>query len=59
MTSHNNNIQNLEVVDSVIDDVGEKIETVFPVLANLDPSSDEFLLLNSLWIQWCQYLGTV
>lgn len=57
-TKQESNIEYLHVVDSLIDQVGEKIESVYPILAEVDPKSDEFQLLDRLWVHWCHYLSS-
>lgn len=50
-------IEFIHLVDFAIDEVGEKIEAVYPLLANLDPQTDEYQLLNRIWMDWCEYLN--
>lgn len=50
-------IEYLHVVDLAIDFVGENIEAVYPLLANMDPKTQEYQLLNRLWTDWCEYLN--
>jgi hypothetical protein len=51
-----NKIEFIHLVDIVIDQVGEKIEAVYPLLAGLDPMTEEYQLLNRLWLDWCSYI---
>jgi len=51
-----NKIEFLYLVDFAIDEVGEKIEAVYPLLSKLDPKSDEYQLLNRIWTDWCEYI---
>jgi len=50
-------IEFLNVVDFAIDQVGERIEAVYPLLADIDPKTDEYKLLNQMWLEWCDYLA--
>lgn len=49
-------IEYLYVVDDAVDEVGEVIEHIYPILCDIDPRSDEYRLLNNIWVDWCKYL---
>lgn len=50
-------IEFIHLVDFALDEVGETIESVYPLLKDLDPRSDEYQLINRMWLDWCDYLN--
>lgn len=46
-------------LDHIVDEVGKKIEGIYPILHFLEANprdTPEYRLLNRVWVDWCDYL---
>ncbi|GAF70662.1 unnamed protein product [marine sediment metagenome] len=52
-------IEYLPLVDNVAEEMGRKIESIYPFLQLLNEAkvnTPEYTLLNKIWMDWCHYL---